>query len=480
MGIASSDLRLFATQLTHLGIATICGGVLFLGFRWLSTQSGVIGLIVAGGIICRAFLGLLLFWVSYLRLPIARSLQLGGGFWTVTPDARAYYGYASIAADSRLVGMNPGDSSPFFVKTLAVWMRLVGISPAAGLFLNLSMYVAICVLLVWTFKPKNEWRRDLPCVLAVAAFSFSPVLLVHGTQPLKEDLFTFLITVMCLGVLMLVRLVVYGDSASTPQVKLATALLVVVVAEYCIAGIRPYYAVMTWLALAFVLSMFLFLWRRRPVGQYSLAGLVILTLLWFAYWLGAGPSYWGPTLSSTPHPTTAVAALERVRTGFALTGGNTNMTVPEDPVTVRTGGIEARNTVPTQGRWTRYAHGLLVGLGAIFVPISLLKNLGIVNFSGGRGLLPIADLDAIFLDVSLLGVLSLLCARKRQIGTRLPFVIFALTLSVLSAGLLAYVVTNFGSLFRMKSMIAVPVWVACLAMNSIKSDPKPGFSATLD
>jgi hypothetical protein len=105
-----------------------------------------------------------------------------------------------------------------------------------------------------------------------------------------------------------------------------------------------------------------------------------------------------------------------------------------------------------------------IGVAAEFIPISALKAVRLISFPGGRGLLPIADLDTVFLDLSVLISLGLVYRRRAAIGHRLPFVVGVLCLSLFSMGLLAYVVTNFGTLFRIKSMIGVPLWLLCIAV----------------
>ena len=43
------------------------------------------------------------------------------------------------------------------------------------------------------------------CGVCIAPFSLSPVILAHASQPLKDDIFTFLSVVTCLSVLALLR-----------------------------------------------------------------------------------------------------------------------------------------------------------------------------------------------------------------------------------------------------------------------------------
>src|ERR1041385_1146655 len=57
-------------------------------------RHGRASLIIAAGFLLRAFAGQALFWISYLRLPIARPLQLGDGLWFFAVDGAFYVQYA--------------------------------------------------------------------------------------------------------------------------------------------------------------------------------------------------------------------------------------------------------------------------------------------------------------------------------------------------------------------------------------------------
>jgi len=104
------------------------------------------------------------------------------------------------------------------------------------------------------------------------------------------------------------------------------------------------------------------------------------------------------------------------------------------------------------------------GLAVIFVPISLLRAVTDIRFEGGRGLLLIVDFDTVAMDAVSIFVLALLWRRRRAIGDRLPLVLFGLTLSFVTAVLVGYVVTNLGTLWRLRSLIAVPLWIVVIAL----------------
>ena len=63
--------------------------------RWLKW-------IVAAGFLARAILGQALFWISWTRLPVLRSLQMGGGYWVFAQDATFYFPQAVAVAEKGL------------------------------------------------------------------------------------------------------------------------------------------------------------------------------------------------------------------------------------------------------------------------------------------------------------------------------------------------------------------------------------------
>ena len=79
--------------------------------------------IVVAGFLVRALVGQALFWISYLRLPVARSLQLGDGFWFFAVDGRSISATPrSSPREARLGSLLDADQYPsrFFVQVLAL------------------------------------------------------------------------------------------------------------------------------------------------------------------------------------------------------------------------------------------------------------------------------------------------------------------------------------------------------------------------
>jgi hypothetical protein len=142
----------------------------------------------------------------------------------------------------------------------------------------------------------------------------------------------------------------------------------------------------------------------------------------------------------------ALAKLRRARLDFVHTGGATNIVA---------------NPETDQG----IARPTLVGLAAVFVPISIVKKLEWVDFPGGRGLLWITDIDTVVLDVLMLAGVVLVVMHRDRIGSNVPYIWFVVGLAVLISVPLGFIVTNFGTLVRLRLMAMVPLWMLPLAVR---------------
>jgi SAM-dependent methyltransferase len=507
----------------QLVIASAVGAGLIAACRWLRRRSVLCARVVVAGLLLRAAVMLFLFWTSYLNLPILRQLHSGDGFWKLAIDAGVYYDSALKAAHYGLDTVAPGSQSPAFVKVLGLWMRAVGSSPISGAYLNLALYVLLCVMVVAAFRPTGKWRTDLPCAVMLATVSFSPVLVVYGSQPLKDTMFVFLIGVLCVAAYeSLPPLTLTGGA---PRSSIARALLlgtVFLAALYLIAGIRGYYAALAWSALA--LALFLFAWRRgfARFVRYASVSILFLAAAWLTYMAGADLDYINPyatvvakawafvkpattdtreTKVQPAAPDAAPSVLTKIdgyRAGFVLTPGATNIRIKPKKSVKRASAPAAPQTsvepsplpadesesdsemsgppgtpgalVPTGGVKGRLS-ALAVGLGLIFVPVSVLKALSIVDFTGGRGLLAITDVDTLFMDATIVATIAFLVRRRPAVRGRLPYLCFAASLAAAAGLLMAYIVTNFGTLFRLRLMAAAPLWMLPLALGSRRSDP---------
>jgi hypothetical protein len=111
---------------------------------------------------------------------------------------------------------------------------------------------------------------------------------------------------------------------------------------------------------------------------------------------------------------------------------------------------------------------MLVGLGLFFVPSPVLSTVFGVEIPTGRGLVPIADVDTLFIDLSLVALGIVVWRRRHALRERLPLACFLVLLTTVTVVLVGYVVTNFGTLWRLRAMAMVPLWLLPLALSPEK------------
>ena len=97
---------------------------------------------------------------------------------------------------------------------------------------------------------------------------------------------------------------------------------------------------------------------------------------------------------------------------------------------------------------------MFTGAVAMLIPHALAQWLGMIDVGGGRGLWLFADLDTLVFDLVLLFT-SVYCAatlhRKRARVT--PLFVLLFLVFMVTAIPLAYSVSNFGTLFRLRQML---------------------------
>jgi hypothetical protein len=451
-------------EVGHIVAALAIIGYVTKGLLWTRDRSAVLAAILAFGVLVRLIIGLTLFAVSYFQLPVLSALQAGGGFWQLAPDAKSYYEFAVRSVTAGSFDLPPAVPSPFFVKTLAFWMLLLGVSPSAAILLNLCLYVGLTLLIVWIFEPMDRWRDDLPCIVAVGACSFSPAILLYTSQPLKDGMSYTVIAIGCLGVLGL-RRIIYGAAHATLGAMWGGAAAMVA-AIFVVAGIRWYSALIMWGALATVLGLFAVKGRTTPLPRYLINSVALLVIAWSGVALGSG--VYSSSLSTLGKPAVLAKSLEGARKGFLLSGGGTNIAPSLRQPEPGQAGVELL-AMPINV--SEHFSAVETGFSIIFVPISVVSAVSGIRIPGGRGLLSVVDLDTLFQDVTILAVLMLLWTRRRNVGDRLPLVAFGLVVSVASAIPMAYVVTNFGTLWRLRLLVAVPIWIVAVALHPARGKP---------
>jgi hypothetical protein len=480
--------------------------------RWLR-------LVVAVGFLARAILGQNLFWISYARLPVARSMQIGNGLWFFARDGLLYVPDAIQAAEGgiwAIVTLNRVAPSVAFEQTLAVTILLLGQVVSVGLLINLFCYLGtVAVIIRWGAK---EQRGRMAAGIAITAISLSPAGVLWSLQPLKDTFFQFLVVAFVAACAAWQRAWI----APGRRPGLLLAAVTMLVALYAIAGIRWYFA------FALLLGTFLFFplvafraAERRGVA--FAAGLVLVALLLWV-WVAAARPYIPETILRVFNPRESIAAtralpaslvsqLESAQLAFDNVGGRTSIrpggTVARGEGTVSnpspgdatppisrslpaevprkqgalTAATPVRTSPPprvptpeneaaglTRGKAVApitpqgsHLRRLLTGGAAVFLPRALGERLGIFKISGGRGLFWFTEVDTLVFDLMFFFAFFALLSRVSTSFSN-PLVVFVALVTLLVTVPLVYVVTNFGTLFRLRGMIFLGALLTPMAM----------------
>ncbi|PYQ27660.1 MAG: hypothetical protein DMF56_18795 [Acidobacteria bacterium] len=417
----------------QLFLTAIACGLLFVAWRAFRSDR-TISTLVAIGFLVRAIAGQALFWISYLHLPFLRRLQAGDGFWFYATDGRKYFRYVAEIArrgSSALTHLDPNVDGSGFTHILVVFGLLFGIVASMALLMNLAAYLGTCAIVV---KLAGEHVRVARVVVATIALSPSSIL--WSTQPLKDVLFLFLFALFVATAAMWIRAWHREKNAALHGALMTLALLAV----FClIAGIRWYWA----LALFGVSAPLLFvasLRTRKPLHAVMLlivmyggvlAGAVRVT----GRYLPPPIRAWitSPRLEDAKHAPVMMAwIIDGARSAFDRMDGGT-----------RIGGAEYGHP---ESRPTRFLRGCV----AFFLPHAF------AGIGGGRGLWAFADVDTIFFDVVFLIAIVALFRMPRE-QWRNPILWLVLVVTIAMGAAFIYCVSNFGALFRYRSMIFIGV-----------------------
>lgn len=450
--------------------------------------------IVVAGFLVRALAGQALFWISYLRLPVARSLQLGNGFWFFAVDGPFYLGYATelAARGPAAVLLDAGRyPSHFFVQALSLCAGAFGGVASVAILLNCAAYLVTCTILARVNRTRND--------LVLAAIACSPASILFALQPLKDTLFLLLIVAMVAAC----RRWEESWRAGEARVRLLGYALAMCTVIYALGGIRWYFSVIAWGAAAILLVLTVLEASRK--GWALAASTVLLLLLAQSIRLGVPdlpPSYdrlLNPMTVLQWRPSTTRKHLAEVRKGFESTPGATTIAAgdalarpepvaapprpvaeakrprppavapvivpaapvttvaeveslpPPDiaPVTPAPIGDEPVSILPP-----RFASRVITGFAAMFLPRFLGEALGIIHVGGGRGLWLFAEVDTLLFDLVLLYAIVHSTRRLRQGRAKMTATfVFCLLLLVMTAAPMLYTVNNFGTLFRLRMMV---------------------------
>ncbi|HEX7677320.1 MAG TPA: hypothetical protein VF713_04305 [Thermoanaerobaculia bacterium] len=265
-------------------LSLIAGFAIFRLWHRIAASGRSVFWLVTVGLLIRAGGGVVAFWMSYLGLPVARSLQIGRGLWIFAIDAMTYVQFAFFYADRGLQAILLVDRSlpaPFFIQMLAGAMLCFGSVVSVAILLNLAAYLGCCAI---ALSFGDATRR--PAVFAIAALSLSPSAIVWSLQPLKDV--TFLFLVMAFFGAARVWQQLWKNETSWRQVVqgvIWSAILAGLL--YGVSGVRWYFgAAMLMAAVPFVAMAVAGARARLAAASVSL---LLLTLSLGAFLIAAGP-----------------------------------------------------------------------------------------------------------------------------------------------------------------------------------------------
>jgi hypothetical protein len=345
-----------------------------------------------------------------------------------------------------------GSPSPGYVRALTVWLELLGVSPAAAVLLNLGCYIVVALIVVEASSTVTF------AAIALGALTFSPALIIFGTQVLKDSVCVLLIVLAFSGARMWVQVMSgTSDSPARGAIGGGAALSAAVLG---LGSIRAYFAFfiivsVTIMGLASVITASGRMGRIKALVAYP----VLLLVLWGAFAVGAGAyyAYYGAFVDRVlGHPAQSTEELDRARSGFVASGGATSVTdsTSEEQDTSVTVTSAGGSSIDVLARIERTVRGCMI----LFVPITVLRAASVVSFTGGQGLLVVTDVDTLIMDLGIVCSLLLLL-RSGLSRTSVPVAIFALALAAMTTLSMAYVVTNFGTIFRLRLLAATPLWI---------------------
>jgi hypothetical protein len=142
------------------------------------------------------------------------------------------------------------------------------------------------------------------------------------------------------------------------------------------------------------------------------------------------------------------------RNAFVAAGGATNVA---DTDSDANSGIAPR---PDGGSAPGVAVAALVGLATMFVPLTVLQAVSVVHVSGGGAMRAFGDVDTVCFDIVLVATAVTAWRMRRTTGASVPYMIYSTALASILLFLMAYIITNVGTLVRLRLMLAVPIWTA--------------------
>jgi hypothetical protein len=320
--------------LTRFIILLLAGYGLFRLWRANRSSDGWMNVVITAGFLGRAIVGQVAFWISYLRLPFARELQMGDGLWFFARDALEYFPTASRLARTgvgAILAYPTSGASTAFVKVLATAVYLLGSVTSVAVVLNLFCYLATTAVIVrWS---QREPRARLGAALAISAVSLSPAFFLWSLQPLKDTFFQFVVIAFIAACAAWQRIWTASEIRTPVALLVAAAMAVTLMA---IAGVRWYFAFALFVAAIIFLLLIASLSTTRKRISFGVA-IVLVIVLSRAFLIGGGP-YVPTAIIRVMTPSTAIAEVSELpsqivirinmaRDGFEQAGGRTSIHV---------------------------------------------------------------------------------------------------------------------------------------------------------
>lgn len=514
----------------------LCGAAYAWLQRRSSSSTGtraVFLLAVAGGA-ARSVAFAALFLISWLNLPFGRSLQLGSGFWFFALDGIVYFQVASSAADDGIPGIlavSRTHPSPFYIRTLGLATYWFGQVASVALLINLIAY-GVCVWAAIHFAGANglATRRLKAVIVLIAA---GPGLTLWALQPLKDPLAWSLTAIVFISFGALMSSSRRAAIYVAPVAMLAAIYGIAGIRWYvafliaaCLAAAMLYTAALRlrrvtppFIAAAAVVmvSPWIALIECAPYVPEPLKNAMLLR------------SEPGPAA-----PEQLLGYLPSARAGFELSGGTTQIRSPIDegdsePLAPSTTAIpapagEGAASAPSQGaertessveaaphtgeppsatgtpsmaeaqssaashseaaqadgaagfgnadRPDGIVRQLGLGLAAFTVPRFMARPLKLFDAGGSNAMWLFADLSTVvFSSILIFFAFSLRRIWRTAVNDPLfvAMALFAIVLGILQA----YVITNFGTLFRLRSSVEMVLLMMIARTAFFAREPRP-------
>lgn len=113
---------------------------------------------------------------------------------------------------------------------------------------------------------------------------------------------------------------------------------------------------------------------------------------------------------------------------------------------------------------------LTAGLAALLLPRKVASALGLVSIGGGRGLMWFADVDTLVFNALMIACTVLFVSGMRRGAWRDPMVWYLVIATACIATALAYTVSNYGTLFRHRQMVAATLVLIGFAASRPRPD----------